>query len=215
MDADMLGDRKMSQFAVLAIGRDQRGIVAGITGELHKLGFNIETSHMGILGDQFSMTLVVSGNGCTDSELKEALTGVMRGRASDMGESSRLVVTDIHDFQRQRPAEASHLVTVYCQDREGVIGDIAAVLSDREINITQLYSSVQEIPDNGEFCVTRVYIAPSKTSLDEAELAEDMGERLKKAEAQSGATALPPVPVGRREPFVKIRPLEEGPPDTP
>ena len=199
--------RPMSNYAVLAIGRDQTGMVASLTGTLCKLGFGIESSQMGILGDQFGMMLVVDGE-ADEHTLADALREASH-RPADLGfggESERaggassiaqtggesaeaytIHVTPVRDYDATRPTEPSHLVTVMCEDRCGVVSDVAEVC--RDVNITHLQSSVQEEEGRGQFCVTQASITLSKgitTEKIEAKLKERLSEK-------EGEGRLPPM----------------------
>lgn len=152
----------MKHFAVLAIGRDKSGIVAWITSAIHEAGGSIATSQMAMLGDHFSMMLVVAA----ETVGREDLLVLLEDTASQHGEY-KVLVTDVAEYDSHARAEASHLVTVYCKERSGVISAISKELSRHDVNITHLHSLVQPGPDRQEWCVTRAYVTMPHELRDE------------------------------------------------
>lgn len=148
----------MPHFAVLAIGRDKKGIVAKVTGALYRLGCTIETSQMAILGDQFSMMLVVSSDQAHETEIKQRLDDAIQDEA-EHGETWKyeVAVTPIQKYASGPSVEASHLMTTYCEERSGVISAISQALCDQNANITHLHSRVQAVNEKN-YCVVRAYI---------------------------------------------------------
>jgi glycine cleavage system regulatory protein len=131
-----------SYFAILAIGEDAKGIVEAVTAVLtNDYRCNIETSHMIIVGGQFSTTLIAS----TSSVLAAAdLEGslVAAGRKSPHW---RVYVSPIEPeaFHPFSP-DPSHSITAVSHDRSGIIHEIARVLTENRVNITTLSSGCSE-----------------------------------------------------------------------
>ncbi|MCL2847442.1 MAG: ACT domain-containing protein [Firmicutes bacterium] len=59
---------------VTVIGKDKTGIIASVTGELHKLGANVEDISQTILQEYFVMTMLVSCRSVEFEKLSNALS---------------------------------------------------------------------------------------------------------------------------------------------
>lgn len=174
----------MERAAVLAIGDDHPGVVAGLTSVVSDKKLNIEVSHMATLSDSFSMMLVVSGTFDRD-ELEDLL-----GEAHPKGKGRMKVkVSPLPGRERNSSGPPSHVISVYSPEGPGVISKLSTALAERPINITHLHSQVLNIGDAGdpddEYCVTRAFI-----NLDDkakaGELEESLRERLKLGERSAG-----------------------------
>lgn len=133
----------MSDHAVVAIGQDRPGIVAGVSEALERAGMGIEDSSMTILGGQFAMLLVVSGAASAD-ELVSVLDSV-RSRFS--------LTIDVSDagvgVAATGPA-AEYTIAAYGVDRPGLVAGLARVLADASVNVTDFGSRVT---DGGTFAM--------------------------------------------------------------
>ena len=125
----------MGELAVTAIGADQPGIIARVTGVLLDHGGNLEDSSMTILGGHFTIMLLVSTDAAAD-ELEQALAEA----TADLG----LVVTVREVGAGARSAPPSHVLSVYGSDRPGLVHGVSTVLADHGINVTDLNSRVLE-----------------------------------------------------------------------
>ena len=118
--------------AVTAIGRDRPGIVAGLTGVLVDAGGNIDDSQMSILHGQFAVMLIVS---VPDGTAVDGLQG-------DLDEAGRTLgldaVTVCPVSELERGPNPTHVVTVYGADRPGIVHEVARVMAERNIDITDL-----------------------------------------------------------------------------
>jgi len=136
-------------FAIMAIGEDAPGIVAAITGVLLERDCNIETSQMTIVGGHFATTLIASCETQHDPEaIKESL------QSAGNGSAVRGVYVNQLDPERFRPfggPEASHSITAWVSDRQGVLHEIAQALADDKVNITALSSGCSE--EDESLCV--------------------------------------------------------------
>ena len=121
----------MTHYAVTAIGADRPGIVAALTGALHGLGGNLEDVASTILRGHFTMMLVVDTPGTDIEELRERLATAVSSLAVDV------TVRDVEEGAPDRP-QATHLLSVYGSDRPGIVATFARLLSEREVNITDL-----------------------------------------------------------------------------
>ncbi len=122
----------MPDFAVTAIGRDQPGIVAAVTGALLDLGGNVADSQMSILGGHFAVMLLVSLPAETDSDSVAARLEAVRG---ELG----LDAVSVAAVSPGATADAaSHVLTVYGADHPGIVHGVSSVLAGLGVNITDL-----------------------------------------------------------------------------
>jgi glycine cleavage system transcriptional repressor len=119
----------MPEIAVTAVGADRPGIIARVTGVLLSHGGNIEDSSMTILRGHFAMMLLVA----TDTapvELEAALAEATR----DLG----LVVTARPVGEGADSSPPTHVLSVYGSDRPGIVHEVARILAERQVNVTDL-----------------------------------------------------------------------------
>lgn len=124
----------MNEFAITAIGHDRPGIVAGFTKVLLDLGCNLSDCSMSLLRDQFAMILLVEA---PDPVAIEQLNTALQVPAGAFGllVETRPVVEEL----AEGPV-APYVISVYGQDRPGLVHAVAKVLGDFGVNITDLRS---------------------------------------------------------------------------
>ncbi|HQU16920.1 MAG: glycine cleavage system transcriptional repressor [Gammaproteobacteria bacterium] len=122
----------MNNFLVIsALGGDRPGIVNELSLAILNCGCNVEDSRMTVLGGEFALILLVSGNWNTIAKLEGALAG--------LGE--RLSMTIISKRTEPRPprdALLPYTVEVVCIDHPGIVHNLAEFFSSRDINIQEL-----------------------------------------------------------------------------
>jgi glycine cleavage system transcriptional repressor len=127
----------LTHLAVSAIGVDQPGIVAAVTGVLVDRGCNLEDTSMSILRGHFAMMLVVSApDGESAASLEEAVS-VATGSLELV-----VVVRAIDDEVRRSPPGEPWSVSVYGADRPGIVHRVATVLASAGANIVDLTTRV-------------------------------------------------------------------------
>jgi glycine cleavage system transcriptional repressor len=165
----------MTHFAVSAIGSDQPGIVAGVTGGLVDLGCNLEDTTMSILRGHFAMMLVIAApDGVTADDLEAALGGV--AHALDLV----VVVRAIDDNVPASAAGDTWTVSVYGADRPGIVHRVAKLLADEGININDLSTRVIGSEDRPVYAMVLDVTVPSGS------VGEDVSARLAEVAAELG-----------------------------
>ncbi len=130
----------MSNYALMtAVGRDQPGIVAAISGVLLEADCNIEDSQMARLGPDFScMLLLAMPAGLTSVQLDERLRKVR--------EQFRLWVHLADLAPEEATGEpqdmAVYTIHVYGADRKGIVHRITRHLAEQSINVCNLHTEV-------------------------------------------------------------------------
>lgn len=146
-----------------AIGRDRPGIVAAITGALLDFEGNVDDSQMSILHGQFAVMLIVS---VPDEADLDAISAKLEevGREFELG---GITVSPVS--QLDRSANPTHILTVYGADRPGIVHDVAALLADQEVNITDLRTRRTGGSEAPLYTMMmEVSVPPSATGLREA-----------------------------------------------
>lgn len=127
----------MSKIVVVtAVGRDQPGIVAALTGAVYHAGGNLDDATMTRLHGVFST--MVSAQFPKDRTLAE-----LRDKLDIVGSQYGLTISAEEIEARQEPeAQPDHLVTVYGADKPGIVFGITTRLASVGVNITDMDTRV-------------------------------------------------------------------------
>jgi glycine cleavage system transcriptional repressor len=134
-------------FALSAIGRDRPGIVADLAELIFECDCNLEDSRMTILGSEFAVLLLLSGQGpeverrlaagCKRLEWEKRLTVFFRPLEGD--EPGRVAV----------PPGVPLECVVSGVDKAGIVARVARTLADHRVNITDLHTQSRPEPQSG------------------------------------------------------------------
>ena len=166
---------KMSQLIVIsAIGTDRTGVVQDISRAILACGGNIEESRMAILGAEFAMLLLVSGNWHTLNRLETSL--------EKLGGDTQLTFT-IRKTDANEPREdrMPYAVDVIALDQQGIVYHLADFFSSRDIEIADVATRRYAAAHTGApmFAVQMAVNIPARLNL--AQLREEfleLGDRL-------------------------------------
>lgn len=136
----------MTQYAVLtAVGPDRPGLVDAISRLILDHRCNIEDSRMAVLGGEFAMLILVSGQ-------ETGLSAVLESAAA-AGERVGLAVT----ARRTRaPLEAParetlpYELSAFSMDHPGIVQRVAHFLGERGVNVRSLETRVEHAPVSGQ-----------------------------------------------------------------
>ncbi len=121
-------------YALTVIGRDKVGIVASVAEVLYEKGISIEDSVSTLLGDQFTMTLIVSSEkNYGVLEIKKAFAKARR----DLELSVSLRRIEKEEAKTREP-ENLYSVSVYGEDRVGIVYFVSKAFAENSINILDL-----------------------------------------------------------------------------
>lgn len=129
----------MSNYLVIsAMGGDRPGIVNDLSSVILEHGCNIADSRMAVLGGEFALILMVSGNWDAIARLENALPAA--------GERLGLTLVTRHTESRKHDKPLiPYQIEVVSMDHPGIVREVADFLSTREINIetldTQTYAA--------------------------------------------------------------------------
>ena len=132
-------------FAMSAIGRDRPGIVADLAELIYECDCNLEDSRMTILGSEFAVLLLLSGQG--DDVERRLSSGCKR-----LEWEKRLTVF-IRPLDEPASADPPRGVPLECVvtgvDKAGIVARVARTVADHGANITDLHSDLRPEPESG------------------------------------------------------------------
>ncbi len=133
-------------FAMSAIGRDRPGIVADLAELIFDCDCNLEDSRMTILGSEFAVLLLLSGQG--DDVERRLSAGCKR-----LEWEKRLTVFIRPLEQPQVEAATPHGTALECVvtgvDKAGIVARVARTLAEHGANVTDLHTELRPEPESG------------------------------------------------------------------
>lgn len=155
-----------SQLVVSAIGEDRPGLVERLSGWINNSGCNIADSRMTVLGGEFAVLLLVTGNWDKLTKLEDQREQIQ----------SELGMTLATKRTGMKPAQGEFLpyaVDVVSLDHPGIVHSLGEFFSRRNINIQDLSTSGYAAAHTGTpmFSVHMSLDVPADTSI--ASLRED------------------------------------------
>jgi glycine cleavage system transcriptional repressor len=131
----------MEHSVITVVGPDSMGIMETIAGAVAELGANIEETRATILGGDFAVIMLVSGNAGSGSKIKELLPRSLEGRG---------MTVLVRSTQVQRPSRGiPYMIESISLDTPGIVRAATSVLLAQGINIENLESSVAAAPLTG------------------------------------------------------------------
>ena len=157
-------------FALSAIGRDRPGIVADLAELIYECDCNLEDSSMTLLGSEFAVLLLLSGEapeverrlaaGCKRLEWEKRLTVFFRPL----------------DGEPSGGAPGRRTVPMECEvngvDKAGIVARVSRTLADHGVNITALQTQSRPVPETGTPMFTMRIRMAVPAALDRAVLRE-------------------------------------------
>jgi glycine cleavage system transcriptional repressor len=132
-------------FMLSLVGIDQPSIVAKLSAGLCKSGCNLGDSTMGRLGKYFTIMLMVEYEGTKDS-----LDKIIASVSDPLNLDSHLV--QIEDGSPQH-FEPDVRISLFAEDRRGVVEDVTVPLADAGLNILHLESNMGENNESGTYYI--------------------------------------------------------------
>lgn len=132
---------KKKLVVLTAVGSDRPGLVSELSTAIHGEGANIEDSRMAILGGEFALVLLFSG----DADVVTRVEAASKKVADGLGLSVF--------FRETQPAprrdSLAYRLRVSGLDHPGIVQRVSNVLSRFEINVASLDTSVVNAPMTG------------------------------------------------------------------
>lgn len=149
-----------NQLVIAALGEDKPGLVDRLSGWVTDSGCNIADSRMTVLGGEFAVLLLVTGNWNNLAKLENQCDAMQ----DQLGMTLHIKRTE------QRPAEGDFLpygVDVVALDHPGIVHNLASFFSQRNINIQDLSTSTYAAAHTGTqmFAVHMVLDVPASTHI--------------------------------------------------
>lgn len=149
-----------NQLVIAALGEDKPGLVDRLSGWVTDSGCNISDSRMTVLGGEFAVLLLVTGNWNNLAKLENQCDAMQ----DQLGMTLHIKRTE------QRPAEGDFLpygVDVVALDHPGIVHNLASFFSQRNINIQDLSTSTYAAAHTGTqmFAVHMVLDVPASTHI--------------------------------------------------
>lgn len=133
---------KKSYLVLTAVGPDRPGLVNEISSLVLAAGANLEDSRMAILGGEFALLMLVSGD--------EAKVLEVETRSASVAERLGLrIITKQTTPQQVTRDFLPYQIRVTGVDRPGIVQRVAAVLAGRGVNVASLESRLAFAPESG------------------------------------------------------------------
>lgn len=131
-----------TKLVISALGEDRPGIVDKLSNIIFDHALNIEDSRMTVLGGEFAILLLVSGEQKSLDALLERLAEIEQNL-----QMSLLVKTTSESIKQDHTLPYS--VDVAALDHPGIVRNIANFFSNRNINIVNLETERYSAPHTG------------------------------------------------------------------
>ena len=134
-------------FALSAIAQDHPGIVADLAELIYECDCNLEESSMTVLGSEFAVLLLLSGQG---ADLDRRLSSACKRL-----EWEKRVTVFLRPLEGEpahyRPGERSSRYELHATgvDKAGIVARVARCLADHGINITEMHTHSRPEPGSG------------------------------------------------------------------
>jgi len=146
---------------ISAVGKDQPGIVNALSLSIFDAQCNIVDSRMAVLGGEFAIILMVSGDEKPVSQLSARLT--------ETAERLGLVITSKETIPREtRQTLLPYTIEAVAIDHPGIVYQLASFLSSRKINIENLATESYAAAHTGSpmFSVTMTIGIPAEQKIN-------------------------------------------------
>ncbi|MGD9342887.1 MAG: ACT domain-containing protein [Desulfuromonadales bacterium] len=133
------------KYIMTAFGKDRPGIVADVTQVLYENGCNLEDTSMSMLSDEFTINLLFSsGNESIASILDKECAALEQQK--NISAFIRPIKSDRQKIKKKLPLCTIHVEGL---DQAGIVYKISRYLSDHQLNIVDLKSTVKATPESG------------------------------------------------------------------
>lgn len=148
------------QLVISAMGKDRPGLVDTLSKAVFDAGCNIEDSRMTVLGGDFAVIMLISGNWSSIGKLEAQL--------GNLGSSDDLNVISRRTEARQTGRDLlPYAVDVVAMDNPGIVHNLASFFSARSINIQDLVTTSYAAAHTGTpmFSVRMTLEIPARTHI--------------------------------------------------
>jgi len=133
----------MNQSLVItAIGADRPGIVHELTEVLLNAGLNVEDSRMSVLGGEFAVMLLVTGN-------EASINSIVQQEATLADSLNLNLLIKSTTKPSGNAQQTRYKITVEGMDNPGIMHKLAHYLSHQNINIVNMQTDSSHAPHTG------------------------------------------------------------------
>jgi glycine cleavage system transcriptional repressor len=123
----------MKKYLILsAIGSDRPGLIRDIAKAVADVGCNVADCRMTVLGSEFMMILLASGNWNAVAKLES--------QAASLGKKLDLAITARRTEERPPRDMVPYVVDIAALDRAGTLSEVADFFASRNINVDEMSS---------------------------------------------------------------------------
>jgi glycine cleavage system transcriptional repressor len=133
-------------FALSAIGRDRPGIVADLAELIYECDCNLEDSRMTILGSEFAVLLLLSGQG---ADVERRLSTACKRLEWEKRLSVFFRPLDRDAPPPEEPTGRLLECSVTGVDKAGIVARIARTIADHGANVQDLRTELRPEPESG------------------------------------------------------------------
>jgi len=126
-------------FLVNALGPDKTGLVEELSEVVLENGFSIADSRMAILGDHFSVLMLVTGEKKGEEGLKKSLSGLKTLEITVRQVKPRHVVSGVFLYS----------IKIMGSDARGIVHSITNYLRSKGVNVAAMETWVTHAPHSG------------------------------------------------------------------
>ena len=159
-------------FILLATGRDRPGIVDRISGAIYDGGCNLEDSRMSILGGEFALIVLVTGQSANLSRIEDAL----RELAPEFDLTLEIKRAESVPPGDVVKAAIPFRVSAVSMDHPGIVHKISRFLSQKGINVVRLDTRLTHAPVTGTPIFSLELEAHIPTDLPLNRLRKELGD---------------------------------------
>ncbi len=152
--------RMKKHLVISALGKDRPGIVNQLSRAILDAGCNIEDSRMTVLGGEFALMLLISGPWNAVAKLEGQIKAM----------ESKLELTLVSKATEPRVLKQKmipYMVDVVSMDHPGIVHEVAAFFSQRDINIEDLSTWTYAAAHTGTpmFSMNMVISVPAEVNI--------------------------------------------------
>ena len=156
------------KYIMTAFGKDRPGIVADVTQLIYENGCNLEDTTMTLLAGEFTLIVLLSSLEDNSDNLTERLQTACRRLEQEKGLSAFVREVESLEGYEVGP-HAPHTIRLEGMDQAGIVYKITRYLADQGINIIDLKSKRQFMPQSGTalYSMSIQVQIPKSVSLDQ------------------------------------------------
>ncbi|MBE9568953.1 MAG: glycine cleavage system protein R [Proteobacteria bacterium] len=149
-----------TKLVISALGPDRPGIIDELSNIIYKHSLNIEDSRMTVLGGEFAILLLISGE-------QSAIDNLMAQTADIEKTLQMSLLAKLTSHSGTSESTIPYAVEVAALDNPGIVNNIASFFSSRNINIMDLHTESYAAPHTGSpmFSLHMTVGVPAQTNI--------------------------------------------------